>query len=217
MRIIVWNSNPYQENTFFVSDPDGKDGAVIDPGIGSMAFVESLLAEELVPARIINTHGHIDHIAGNGEIATRLSIPIWCHELERDSLVDPMRNLSVFAPPEVRSPEPEKLLADGEVVKFAGARWVVLHTPGHSPGGLCLYCEEEKVIFTGDTLFAKSVGRTDLPGGNWDTLMNSIREKLIPLPDDVMVYSGHGPEIRLGLSKKYNPFLYDLIHSSADA
>jgi glyoxylase-like metal-dependent hydrolase (beta-lactamase superfamily II) len=214
MLISVWNNNPYEENTYFVAEDDGKDGVLIDPGIGSMAYLEELLERGLSPERIINTHGHVDHIAGNAAISERLSIPVWCHRREAQLLTDPALNFSAFTPPETKSPAPERLLDDGEMISFAGNEWQVMHTPGHSPGGICLYCAGEKVLFTGDTLFAKSVGRTDLPGGDWSTLMNSIREKLLPLPDDVIFYSGHGPEIRLGLSKKYNPFLIELMMSN---
>ncbi|MFQ6094376.1 MAG: MBL fold metallo-hydrolase [bacterium] len=192
-------------NCYVIGCEDTKDGAIIDPG-GSpdriLAVVEKL---EMKPKYIINTHGHADHIEANGEVKEATGTQILIHSSDGPMLTDPEKNLSVYFGPAVVSPPPDRFVTEGEVIEIGRIELKVLHTPGHSPGGISLL--GDGCVFTGDALFAGSIGRTDFPGASYNQLIESIRTKLLTLDDPLRLYSGHGPESTIGWEKDHNPFL----------
>ena len=210
LTVHTFTFNPFQENTFVLSDETG-ECIIVDPGCyepHEREELESFISSRgLKPVRLVNTHCHIDHVLGNRFVQDTYNL-----QLELSMLEIPLLNAvaeygSQFGIHCEASKEPFAFLAEGEAVTFGTTSLALLHTPGHSPGGMCLYHEKEKVIVAGDVLFQMSIGRTDLPGGDYDTLIASIREKLFVLPDDVTVYPGHGPSTTIGYEKQHNPFL----------
>jgi glyoxylase-like metal-dependent hydrolase (beta-lactamase superfamily II) len=202
--------NPFEENTYFVTSPKG-ECIIIDPGCFDEAERQELNAfiseNKLKPVLLINTHCHIDHILGNAFISNEYNLGLEIHEGELPVLNAGMAVAGMYGIPYNPSPQPIKYLKEGDVVEMGNVKLKVLFTPGHSPASICLYNEADKWIIAGDVLFYESIGRTDLPGGNYDTLISSIRTQLFTLPDDVIVYPGHGPETTIGHEKKYNPFV----------
>ena len=201
--------NPFMENTYVVYD-DTKECIVVDPGCyedyEKTALDEFIISNELKVRTLINTHGHIDHVLGNVHIMDKYKVPLLMHELD----VSVLRAVESYAPNygfQHYSPsEPTGFLSEGDKVRFGNSEFDVLFLPGHAPGHIGLLNQEEKILVSGDVLFRESVGRTDLPGGDHHTLIESIHEKLFPLPDDITVYCGHGPETTIGHEKQYNPF-----------
>jgi hydroxyacylglutathione hydrolase len=188
-----------------------KDCVIIDAGLEPAPLVDYLQKNKLNPLAVILTHGHIDHIAGLEEILEyRPDMKIYIHSLDEPMLAG-KNNLFEIEEQPFRQKKADVLLEDGEVVELAGIRLKVLHTPGHTPGGICLYSDDEQIAFVGDTLFAGSVGRTDLSGGDTERLFDSIKEKLLNLPDKTRIFPGHGPATTIAREKKVNPFLQDLI------
>ncbi len=199
---------PFAENTWLVADTDTGDALVLDPG-GETARVLGLAQPDLRIGRIVATHGHVDHIFGADELRRRTGAPFHIHAGDEPfvrALPGQAAGLGFGA---ARSPEVAGFLADGDVVRVGNHEARVLHTPGHSPGGVCLHFPADGVLFTGDTLFAGSVGRTDLPGGDAATLLRSIRERILPLGDDVRFFPGHGPAGTLGEERRSNPYAGD--------
>lgn len=202
--------NPFQENTYVVSDPSGQC-LIIDPGCYYQEEKDELSgyirSAGLTPSLLINTHCHLDHIFGNAFVADLFDLHLHLHELEIPVLdFAPAAGLMYNLPFENYSGPRHLVKAAGEGLPgFPGIK--VLFTPGHSPGSISFYCPEEKWIISGDVLFQRSVGRTDLPGGNQDVLLESIRSRLFTLPDETVVLSGHGPSTLIGEEKKENPFL----------
>jgi len=248
------------ESNCYVLADDGPEALVIDPGGDASRIIGHLDAKGLEAVSLVNTHGHADHIAGNAELRKRY--PDMTIAIGRDdakALRSPLRNMSLFIARLVKSPPADRLLDDGDVVEFGRWRFRVLATPGHTPGGICLFSEDldpsgtpllvpmdsesasrpdglgvrgkgktrrrldpewvsgsqrggrggggpRPVLFSGDTLFADSVGRTDIPGGSWDDLIRGIRQKIFVLPDETEVYPGHGPATTVAHEKKFNPF-----------
>jgi len=191
---------PIGANCYIVSDEATKNAFLIDPG-GDPDRIKSVLKKNGLTLKfIINTHGHGDHILGNGYF----NVPIYAHRLEKDYLTDPNKNLSGMFGFFLKTPEATKLLEDGEKISMDNLDLEILHTPGHTPGGISI--KLDGVVFTGDTLFAGSVGRTDLPAGDEEALFRSIKEKLFILGDDVIIYPGHGHESTIGEEKRTNPF-----------
>jgi glyoxylase-like metal-dependent hydrolase (beta-lactamase superfamily II) len=181
---------------------------VIDPGLGADRLLRFLEEGELAVAAVILTHGHIDHIAAVDALWVKYpSLKLYVHEDDAALLSDPIGNLSAMMGLQFTSGAREKTVRDGGAIAEAGTEFRVLHTPGHTPGGMCLYAKEDGVVFAGDTLFASGVGRTDFPGGSMARLVRSIREKLFTLPDETVVYSGHGPQTTIGNEKEHNPFV----------
>lgn len=195
-RFIV---GPLGTNCYLVYDRSSKKGVLIDPGEADSSVKEVISSEGLNIDWIINTHGHADHIKGNAYF----SYPVAIHSLDEGCLSDPERNLS-FHGLFVEDVKAGRLLSEGEVITAGNLSLEVLHTPGHTPGGICLKCGE--LLFSGDTLFFEGVGRTDLPGGDYDALAKSIKEKLFSLPDSTQVFPGHGVRTTIGHEKKCNPF-----------
>jgi hydroxyacylglutathione hydrolase len=199
---------PFAENTWLVADTDTGDALVLDPG-GETARVLGLAQPDLRIGRIVATHGHVDHIFGAEELRRRTGASFHIHSGDEPfvrALPGQAAGLGFGA---ARSPEVSGFLADGDVVRVGNHEGRVIHTPGHSPGGVCLHFPADGVLFTGDTLFAGSVGRTDLPGGDAATLLRSIRERILPLGDDVRFFPGHGPAGTLGEERRSNPYAGD--------
>lgn len=192
---------PMAANCYIITHVPTKDACLIDPG-GEPERIKSFLKKNgMNPKFIINTHGHGDHIIGNGYFG----IPIYIHRLEKDFLTNPDLNLSGAFGLSLKTPKASKLLEDGEKIYLNDLELEILHTPGHTPGGISI--KLDGVVFTGDTLFAGSVGRTDLPDGDEKALLGSIRKKLFALNNDTVVYPGHGQESTIGIEKESNPFL----------
>ena len=198
---------PLGANCYLAADEETKEAIIIDPGAEGEKIQRLIEKERITPAYIVNTHGHIDHIGANGYLKGRLDgIKISIHEADAKMLTDPAQNLSDWAGGGMELlPPADILLKDGDEVSFGKLSLRVVHTPGHTPGGICLLIDEK--VFTGDTLFAGSVGRTDLPGGSMDLLRTAIREKLLTLPDGTIIYPGHGPLSTIGEERASNPFI----------
>ncbi len=191
---------PLGANCYVITHLPSKDTCLIDPGGEPERISNFMKKKGLNPKFIINTHGHGDHILGNGYFG----IPIYIHRLDKDFLTDPSLNLSGAFGASVKTPKASKLLEDGDKIYLNDLELEILHTPGHTPGGISV--KLGGAVFTGDTLFAGSVGRTDLPDGDGEVLLGSIRKKLFTLDDETVVYPGHGRESTIGIEKESNPF-----------
>ncbi len=199
----------FQTNCYVVRrDESATDCLIVDAGLDAGDLIRFIKQHELHPVAVVLTHGHADHIVGLA--ALRQSFPevtTYIHKLDADMLADPEANLSAFAGLAFTAEPADVLLEEGDTVEQAGVVLEVLHTPGHTPGGISLYAPSENAIFVGDTLFADSVGRTDFPGGDMEQLIGSIRNKLLTLPEATVVYPGHGMRTTIGREKRANPFL----------
>ncbi len=196
---------PLQSNCYVVRGEESAECVVIDPGGEGEKIIEQIERLGVTPKFIINTHGHGDHIAANAAVKNRYDVSLLIHRDEAPLLADPQLNMSAVYGLPVVSPAPDGFLEVGESVEFGGLSLKVLYTPGHSPGGVSLL--GHGVVFTGDALFMGSIGRTDLAGGDEDLLISKIRENLLTLPEDTIVYSGHGGDTTIGIEKRHNPFL----------
>lgn len=199
----------YQTNSYVVrAEAASTDCLVIDTGLDSGALVDFLAAEQLQPTALVLTHGHVDHIAGIGELREHFAhVEVYIHELDAEMLTDPATNLSALSGGMFEAGPADELVKGGDVIKAAGLVFTVLHTPGHTPGGISLYSAENAAVFVGDALFADSVGRTDFPGGSMAQLVTSIKTKLLSLPDETVVYPGHGPSTTIGRERSHNQYL----------
>lgn len=195
----------FETNTWLLWDEDSREAILVDPAAPSPDLLKRIQELNLRVKYIINTHGHMDHIGGNAWFKNHLSAPLMIHSADAQMLTDNAKNLSLFMDNLRESVPPDVLLEDGMELILGKYPVKVLHTPGHTPGGICLLVD--KFLISGDTLFEQSIGRTDLPGGNHKQIINSIKNKLFVLPDDVIVFPGHGPRTSIGLEKKNNPFV----------
>lgn len=205
MLITTVTVSPFAMNCYIIASETTKQGIVIDPGDEIDTIIAAIDEQNLNISKIVNTHGHIDHTAGVKEMQERLGLPFYIHEGDLDFLKMINEQAAMFGMNTFGEPEVEGFLDEGDIVEFEDIVLKVLHTPGHSPGGICLLGDKD--ILVGDTLFAGSIGRTDLPGGNYDQLIQSIDTKLLPLDENLRVYSGHGPSTTVGHEKQTNPFL----------
>ena len=211
IKIQSFAFNGFQENTYVLFD-ESKKCIIIDPGCyeqnEKLELVRFIVDNELEPVKLINTHCHIDHVLGNRFVAEKWSLDLEMHELDLPTLrsVKDYCQLYGFHNYE-ESPEPSTFLKEGDKIHFGNSSLDVLFTPGHAPGHIVLYSNEQHFVIGGDVLFQMSIGRTDLPGGDYDTLINSIKDKLLPLDEQTKVYSGHGPSTTIGYEKTNNPFL----------
>jgi glyoxylase-like metal-dependent hydrolase (beta-lactamase superfamily II) len=209
MKIECLVLGSYQTNSYIVRvDESSRDCLVIDTGMEPGGASDFLLENKLEPLAAVFTHGHIDHIGDLVLLRKHFGrIKVYIHRLDGDKLTGDPSNMAVASGIRFITDPAEVLVEDGDVVEEAGISLKVLHTPGHTPGGISLHCESEGILFSGDTLFAESVGRTDFPGGSTTELIESIRSKLLNFSDDTIVYPGHGPSTTIGHEKKNNPFL----------
>ncbi len=205
LEVRSFTVGPLENNTYLVWDRSSLEAVLVDPGMGSEAVEATLKELGLTLAAILNTHGHFDHIYRNVHFSRAYGCPVLIHEADLPLLRTMPEHAALFGFPAEPCPDPSGLLADGQEVRVGTGSLKVLHTPGHSPGGVCL--AGEGFVLTGDTLFAQSIGRTDLPGGSYDALVTSIREKLFTLPDGTQALPGHGPATSIGYEKRNNPFV----------
>ncbi len=196
-------------NCYLIICESTREAAVVDPGFNEAEankILEEIANRGLVVKCIFNTHGHLDHICGNGALKQATGAPIWIHENDAQMLTTPSKNLSKTLGLNIVSPPADRLLRDGDIFNVGLLKFRVIHTPGHTRGSVSLYCEDERVIFTGDTLFAGSIGRTDLPGSCPEEMGRSLAT-LMDLPDSTIVYPGHGEKTTISKERRTNPFL----------
>jgi glyoxylase-like metal-dependent hydrolase (beta-lactamase superfamily II) len=209
VEIAIFTFNDFKENTYLLYDDTG-ECMIVDPGMNNdiekIQFDEFIVARGLTPKVLFNTHCHVDHVLGNQHIADKYGLKLMAHKGEQivlDFVPDMCR---MYGIPYTGSPDIELFVEEGEYVKFGNQKLKALFTPGHSPASLSLYNAEANILIAGDVLFQNSIGRTDLPGGDYDTLIKMVREKIFVLPDETLVYPGHGPSTTVGIEKKSNPF-----------
>lgn len=201
--------NPFQENTYVISD-DTRQCVIVDPGCYDeqerKELTDYIENQNLHVQMLLNTHCHIDHVLGNEFVKRRYQTKLYIHPTEEYVLTAQKVLAPHYGFPLYQEAKPDAYLREGDTITFGNQKFSVLFVPGHSPGHIAFYNQPEKVVFAGDVLFQQSIGRTDLPGGNHATLISSIHQKLFTLPDDVTVYPGHGRETTIGIEKKTNPF-----------
>lgn len=205
---------PFETNTYVVSVPNSSDCWIVDPSFEPEPVIDAVRKAGLRPTAIVLTHAHVDHIAGVAAVVAAFSdpaanrrLPVWVHAAEAAWLSDPILNLSAMMGAEITAPGPDRLLHDADILTLANTTWRVLHTPGHSPGGITLHHAPSAQAIAGDTLFAGSVGRSDFPGSSPQTLAHSIRTRLYTLPDATRIFPGHGPPTTIGRERTSNPFV----------
>lgn len=200
-----------QTNCYVVAESRGGPAVVIDAPPGDDEIAELLSEHDLTPTALLLTHGHVDHMGGAAPIQVKTGAAVYVHPSDDYLTLDPetqLRALFGVVPAGRWTPPPNRIeLNDGDVLGISGVSLEVRHTPGHTPGHCCFYLESASVLFSGDQLFARSVGRTDLPGGDWQQLLESMKAKVMTLPDEVRVLPGHGPETTIGIERRENPFL----------
>lgn len=198
---------PFAVNCYLVWDQASNDGLIIDPGAEAEQIGRQIDDLEINPKAILLTHGHGDHIAAVAELKRQYDIPLYVGVEDESLLADPGANISAFFDHPIVAPKPDHQLIDEQLLTIAGLDLLVLATPGHTAGGVCFLHQESGQLFCGDTLFASSIGRTDLPGGNHQQLIDSINAKIMTLPDDIVCYPGHGATTTVGTERRSNPFL----------
>jgi hydroxyacylglutathione hydrolase len=202
IRLVV---GPLQVNCFIIADDKTKEAVVIDPGDDAADILKVIREKDFKVKYIVNTHGHFDHIGANKAVKDATGAEILIHEADAPVLASAPRQSTMFGMHAVSSPPADRYVKHGDIIRAGEVALKVLHTPGHSPGGISLL--EQGIVFTGDALFAGSIGRTDFPGGDLMTLLRAIKSNLLTLPDDTKVFSGHGPASTIGEERQENPFL----------
>ena len=198
---------PLAVNCFIIGDEATREGIIVDPGADAGKVLAAVKVHGLTIRHVINTHGHFDHVGGNREVVAATGAQLLIHRDDVPFLSRAADVARMYGLETENSPAPDLFLEDGLVMTFGGHALKVLHTPGHTPGGCCLYFEAQGQVITGDTLFAEGVGRTDFPGSSHEALMEAIRTKLMTLPDATAAYPGHGPSTTIGHEKRYNPYI----------
>jgi glyoxylase-like metal-dependent hydrolase (beta-lactamase superfamily II) len=193
-----------EANCYILYNPDKREGLIIDPGAEGSHLIKFIKQEKISINYIVNTHGHPDHIGANRKIKEHTNAPILIHQYDAPMLAKSGSVLSFIFPLESSSPAADTFIKDGDLIECAGMKLKVLHTPGHTPGGISLLIDDS--IFTGDTLFSGSIGRSDLPGGSQEVLLNSIK-KILSLDENLIIYPGHGPSTTVRQELHSNPFI----------
>ncbi len=207
MIVEMVTVGPFQENCYVIGDDDSETGALIDPGDEAARIALTVERMGLSISQIIVTHAHIDHVGAIAPLVDEFLCPVLMHEEAEAMLRTAPQQAMMMGMRFGKVPKVDRRIVDDEVLEVGNLRLRSLYTPGHAAGHLAFYAEEQEVVFSGDALFAGSVGRTDLPGGSMDVLMRSISERLLTLPDATRVLSGHGPETTIGRERMTNPFL----------
>lgn len=211
MNIRIFRFNPIMVNTYVLSDETG-EGIIVDPGNCNRSEDERLkeyvVSQGIKLKYIVNTHPHVDHIAGNPWCVAEFGVPVYMHGAGLPIYNKSYAYAIAFGMTIDEMPQPGRLLEDGDVIAFGNTSLTVLYTPGHCDGSICLYDEKEKIVFTGDLIFEHCVGRSDLPTGNEDVLQRSIREKILAMDDDVVILSGHGDQTTVGEERKNNIYIH---------
>lgn len=196
---------PIMANCYILGCEETLEAVVIDPGDDAPEILTELTDAKLKVKYILNTHGHFDHVGANKKLKEATNAPILIHASDAPMLPNLSAHAKMFGISAENSPQADQLIKDGDLISFGKITLKVIHTPGHTPGGVSFYADGK--VFVGDTLFSGSIGRTDFPGGDYDTLIASVQKKLFPLGDNVVVYTGHGPETTIGRERKFNPFV----------
>jgi hydroxyacylglutathione hydrolase len=194
-------------NCIILGDPAAGEGIIVDPGADAEKILALAKKLDLKIRYIINTHGHFDHVGGNRLVRASTGAELLIHKDDASFLSRAADVATMYGLATENSPPADRFLEDGMVISFGGDKLKVLHTPGHTPGGCCLYLEAQGKVITGDTLFSEGVGRTDFPGSSHEALMEGIRTKLMTLPESTVAYPGHGPSTTIGHEKRYNPYI----------
>ncbi|MCW0484785.1 MBL fold metallo-hydrolase [Gaoshiqia sediminis] len=212
IHVQKFTFNPIQENTYVLHDETG-DCIIVDPGCyydyEQKELSGFIASSNLNPVKIVNTHCHFDHILGVNYCRATYRIPFLAHRDDAFLVDQAVAHGDLFGVPVEPIDPPDEFIAEGDQIRFGNSVLELIHVPGHAPGSLVIYHPEQKFLLAGDVLFYGSIGRTDLPRGSYDQLVDNIKSKLMVLPDDVLVYSGHGPETSIGFEKNANPFLTD--------
>jgi hydroxyacylglutathione hydrolase len=203
-RVYVMEVGPLVVNAYLVEHTATRKALVIDPGDDGEQILAEIAGRGLTVEKILLTHGHFDHVGAVGLLREKTGAPVHVHPADVDRMTGARRQGMIFGLSVPDPPPPDVLVEEGDVVPFGGREFLVAHTPGHTPG--CVSYIEGKMAFVGDLIFAGSIGRTDLPGGNHERLIESVRKKIFPLPDDTVLYPGHGPLTTVGEEKRSNPF-----------
>ena len=205
MRVYCIPVGMLQTNCYILACEDTKKAIIVDPGDEGPKIDSLIKREGLEPVLVVNTHAHYDHIGADRYFHDK-GIPVAIHKLD-SKLMMAGGGAEILGSRSVPNPAPDRYLEEGDTVEFGNQKLSVIFTPGHSPGSISLYSKKDNALFCGDALFCRSIGRTDLPGGDYDTLMNSLREKLSKLPGETQVFPGHGPDTDIEGENKFNPWL----------
>ncbi len=208
--IITIKVGAIEANCYLLFDRKSKQAFIIDPGGDAAMIEEAIKSNGLKGVYIVNTHGHFDHVSANDALKDATGASIALHGADVKLLAEAHEHAALWGVKISPQPGPDIIMKDGSTLQAGSVTLDILHTPGHTPGGVCLYYKDAGVIFTGDTLFAGSIGRTDLEGGSADTLLKSIKNRLLPLADNVIVFPGHGPASTIGEEKEHNPFVANM-------
>ncbi|NIM03735.1 MBL fold metallo-hydrolase [bacterium] len=202
--VKIFTVGPMEANCYIVYDPDKREGLIIDPGAEGSRLIKFIRQKNISINYIVNTHGHPDHVGANRKIKEYTNAPILIHPYDAPLLAKSNSILPLIFPMESSSPAADTFIKDGDVIECGEMKLKVLHTPGHTPGGISLLLDDS--IFTGDTLFSGSIGRFDLPGGSEEVLLNSIK-KILSLGENLIIYPGHGPSTTVSQELHSNPFI----------
>jgi len=205
MIIHAWPVGPLQVNCFLVGCEETREAMLVDPGSDAELILKGISDSGLKVRTIVNTHGHFDHIGANRKLVEETGAELCMHADDVPLIELAVSQAALYGLQTTESPQPTRLVAEGERIDVGRLHFDISHVPGHSAGSICLYGAGH--LFAGDVLFAGSVGRTDLPGGNFEQLISGIRRKLLVLPDDTVVHCGHGPDTTIGREKQVNPFI----------
>jgi len=212
IEIEALTVGPFQSNCFIVSCSETKEAVIFDAGDDAQQILSAVERLGVEVRAVVNTHAHLDHISAAAAVSESLGVPVLMHEAEMPIYEVVSAQAAMFGLPAPPTPPIDRFVTDGESIDIGRVRGEFLLTPGHSPGSVSIRFQGEapERLIAGDVLFQGSIGRTDLPGGDYDTIIETLRSRFVPLPDDTIVYSGHGPETTIGEEKRSNPFLAPL-------